>query len=39
MLTDTRFWIGVGVGAAIIYFALPFVRGTIAAQQAGRAGR
>jgi|GraSoiStandDraft_39_1057311.scaffolds.fasta_scaffold168010_4 hypothetical protein len=39
MLTDSRFWIGVGVGAAFVYFALPMLRGTLAARQAGNAGR
>jgi len=39
MLTDTRFWIGVGVGAAFVYFALPMIRGTLAARTAGQTGR
>jgi hypothetical protein len=36
MLTDTRFWVGFAAGAAFVYFALPFLRGTMAAKQQGR---
>jgi hypothetical protein len=35
MITDSRFWIGVAVGAALVYFALPFARGTLAAKRQG----
>ncbi len=39
MFTDSRFWIGAALGAAFVYFALPMIRGTMAAKQAGNAGR
>jgi hypothetical protein len=35
MFTDSRFWIGVAVGAAFVYFALPSVRGMLAAKRQG----
>ena len=35
MFTDMRFWIGVGVGAAFVAFALPWLRGTMASRQGG----
>lgn len=35
MLTDTRFWIGVGVGVVGVMFVYPWVRGRMAAKQAG----
>jgi hypothetical protein len=34
VLTDTRFWIGVGVGVIGVMFVVPWVRGTLAARQA-----
>jgi hypothetical protein len=39
VFTDSRFWIGAALGAAFIYFALPMIRGTMAAKAAGQAGR
>ena len=33
MLTDSRFIIGVLLGAAIVYFGVPFVRGQMAQKQ------
>lgn len=32
MLTDTRFYIGIGVGAALVLFVIPWVRGAMAAK-------
>jgi hypothetical protein len=32
VLTDTRFWLGVGVGVAAVMFVIPWVRGTMAAR-------
>jgi hypothetical protein len=39
LVTDSRFIIGVLVGAGIVYFVIPMVRGQMAARQAGNAGR
>ena len=33
MLTDSRFIIGVLVGAGLVYFAVPFVRGVMTQKQ------
>jgi hypothetical protein len=33
VLTDTRFWLGVGAGVAIAYFVIPWVRGAMATRQ------
>lgn len=30
MLTDTRFYIGIAVGAALVMFVLPWARGAMA---------
>jgi len=30
-----RFWLGVGVGVIVVMFVVPWVRGTMAAQQGG----
>lgn len=30
MLTDMRFWLGVGVGAVLVMFVVPWARGTLA---------
>lgn len=35
MLTDMRFYIGVGVGALLVIFVIPWARGTMAARQGG----
>lgn len=35
MLTDMRFWIGVGVGVIAVMFVIPWARGTMAARSAG----
>jgi hypothetical protein len=35
MLTDSRFWIGVGVGVLTVMFVVPWVRGTMAAKAGG----
>lgn len=35
MLTDTRFYIGVGVGVVLVMFVVPWVRGTMAARASG----
>lgn len=35
MLTDLRFWIGVGVGVVAVMFVVPWARGTMAARQGG----
>lgn len=35
MLTDTRFYIGVGVGVILVMFVIPWVRGTMAARASG----
>lgn len=35
MLTDTRFYIGIGVGIALWAFVIPWVRGTMAARNGG----
>jgi len=32
VLTDTRFWLGVGVGVLSVMFVIPWVRGTMAAR-------
>jgi len=34
MLTDTRFWLGIGVGVVAVMFVIPWVRGTMAARAA-----
>lgn len=35
MLTDSRFLIGVGVGAALALFVVPWVRGAMASRSGG----
>lgn len=35
MLTDMRFWLGVGVGVLAVMFVVPWVRGSMAARQGG----
>lgn len=35
MFTDTRFYIGIGVGAALILLVIPWVRGAMAAKSGG----
>lgn len=35
MLTDMRFWLGVGVGVIAVMFVIPWARGTMAARQGG----
>lgn len=35
MLTDIRFWLGVGVGVLGVMFVVPWLRGTMAARQGG----
>ena len=35
MLTDMRFWIGVGVGVVGVMFVIPWARGTMAARNGG----
>ena len=35
MLTDMRFWIGVGVGVVAVMFVVPWARGTMAARNGG----
>jgi hypothetical protein len=32
VLTDTRFYFGVGVGVVLVMFVVPWVRGTMAAR-------
>lgn len=32
MFTDTRFYVGIAVGAAVVLFVLPMVRGFMAAK-------
>jgi hypothetical protein len=34
VLTDTRFWIGIGVGVVAVMFVVPWVKGTMAARAA-----
>lgn len=36
MLSDTRFWIGVGVGVVGVMFVAPWVRGALAARSASK---
>ena len=36
MLTDTRFWIGVGVGVLAVMFVIPWVRGTMAGRSSSQ---
>lgn len=35
MLTDMRFWLGVGAGVLLTMFVVPWARGTLAARQGG----
>jgi len=35
MLTDMRFWIGVGVGVVAVMFVIPWARGMAAARNGG----
>lgn len=35
MLTDMRFWLGIGVGVVAVMFVIPWVRGSMAARQGG----
>jgi hypothetical protein len=35
MLTDMRFYLGVGVGLVLVMFVIPWARGTMAAKQGG----
>lgn len=33
MLSDTRFWLGVGVGVVGVMFVVPWIRGAMAARK------
>lgn len=35
MLTDMRFYLGIGVGVVLVMFIVPWARGTMAAKQGG----
>lgn len=35
MLTDTRFYVGIGVGVILVLFVVPWVRGTMGQRQGG----
>lgn len=35
MISDSRFWIGVGVGVVGVMFVYPWVRGALAARKQG----
>jgi hypothetical protein len=35
VLTDTRFYIGVAVGAGLVMFVLPWLRGAMASRSSG----
>lgn len=35
MLTDTRFYLGLALGAALVLFIVPMVRGAMASKSAG----